>query len=71
MLVGQMGLMAVGIGCAFSPSLIAFACLRFTLALFLMASYVAAFVYGNKSLLQRILSLISWLPIYLCTIWIT
>nr|XP_039273911.1 organic cation transporter protein-like isoform X1 [Styela clava]XP_039273912.1 organic cation transporter protein-like isoform X1 [Styela clava] len=45
MLGGQMGLMVVGMGCAFSPTLAAFAATRFALALFLMASYVASFVY--------------------------
>ena len=42
-----MGLMVVGMGCAFSPTLAAFAATRFALALFLMASYVASFVYGK------------------------
>lgn len=47
MLVSQLGMAAIGIGCAFAPTLVAFAMLRFGVALFLMAGYVACFVYGN------------------------
>nr|XP_026695296.1 organic cation transporter protein-like [Ciona intestinalis] len=45
MLVGQLAMAAIGIGCAFAPNLVGFAALRFTLALFLQAGYIACFVY--------------------------
>jgi len=46
MLVSTIGVSALGIGCAYSPSLIGFTLLRFCIALFLQAGFIAAFVYN-------------------------
>lgn len=43
----QMGLLVAGIGCAFAQNVVTFIALRFTLALFVMATTVIGFVYGR------------------------
>jgi len=48
MLVGQIGMVVFGIACAFAPNLVGFAALRFCMALFLQAGYIACFVYGKS-----------------------
>jgi len=45
MLFAQICMVGIGIGCAYSPSLWVFAFLRFGIALFLQAGYIAGFVY--------------------------
>ena len=47
MLAAQICMVGIGIGCAYSPTLWVFAFLRFGLALFLQAGYIAGFVYSK------------------------
>jgi len=45
MLGSQIAMIALGIGCSYSPTLIGFTALRFSIALFLQAGFIACFVY--------------------------
>jgi len=53
MLVSTIGLSAFGVGCAYSPNLIGFTLLRFCIALFLQAGFIAAFVYNVEIVGKR------------------
>jgi len=54
MIVCQLCMIGVGVGCSFSPNLPSYVVLRFALAILVQASYLSCFVYGAYRKINKI-----------------